>query len=117
MTLYLHYLQRIFLIACLRKNHSNSYIKKLKHNISKWEWFTGYYLKKETALKEKWLSLILFIINANLLSIFAIILSGILVYTSTMPQVTMYKLYVILVFKDLLIWLVLLCLAKFKKAN
>lgn len=115
MTLYLHYLQRCCLIACLRTNHSLSFIKKLKKGAKKWEWFTGFYLLKGGRLKEAWLKPVLCLLNASLLSVPVILFCGLLVLLSVIPASALMPVYMAMVYKDLLLLLILIILVFVKK--
>lgn len=114
MTLYLHYLQRAYLISCLREQHSLSFIKKLKKDSTRIEWFTGIYLLKGGKLKEPWLKPVLFTINTNLFSIGIVLLLGIFAFLSVISDLVLQKIYVILLFKDIIVLLVLFILASCK---
>ena len=111
MTLYLHYLQRAYLVSCLREHHSLSFIKKMKKGATRMAWFTGFYLLKDGKLRERWLKPALLVINANLFSIVLVMILGLLSCLSVISGGALQKIYAILLFKDMILLLVLFGLA------
>ena len=114
-TLYLHILLRNYILACLRRKHSLTFLKKCKKSTSLFQWFTGFYLLKDNLLPERWLRPVLYAVNISLLSIPLASLVGVLVLSTAIAVESFRTICTLFLFKDIAVLCVLILLSLLKK--
>ena len=105
-TLYLYWLMRVAILAFAQRNLSKSVIKKLWRTAPRRKRIFGTYLL-QNPLNEKWLNPALYLANITLLDIPIFSIACLLALLAVYPEAYCYKLYVVCMGKDGVIWLLL----------